>query len=154
MQETWVRSLGQEDPLDMGMATHTVLPGEFHGQGSLAGYSPWGRKELDMTEQSTLSLFIQLIIIVTNFSEDSLKVKQYPKVLYEFIHSHAANWYYYYTHFTGEKTKAKSSSCLFNNQISSKYLLIKYSYKSNKLVNIKNVRFSFCIICTLLKSLV
>ena len=26
------------------------LPGEFHGQRSLAGYSPWGRKELDMTE--------------------------------------------------------------------------------------------------------
>ena len=27
------------------------LPGEFHGQRSLAGYSPWGCKELDMTEQ-------------------------------------------------------------------------------------------------------
>ena len=27
------------------------LLGESHGQGSLAGYSPWGRKELDMTEQ-------------------------------------------------------------------------------------------------------
>ena len=26
------------------------LPGEFHGQGSLAGYTPQGRKELDMTE--------------------------------------------------------------------------------------------------------
>ena len=26
------------------------LPGEFHGQRSLAGYSPWGLKELDMTE--------------------------------------------------------------------------------------------------------
>ena len=26
------------------------LPGEFHGQKSLVGYSPWGRKELDMTE--------------------------------------------------------------------------------------------------------
>ena len=25
------------------------LPGEFHGQGSLAGYSPWGRKESDTT---------------------------------------------------------------------------------------------------------
>ena len=30
------------------------LPGEFHGQRSLAGYSPWGRKESDMTEQLTL----------------------------------------------------------------------------------------------------
>ena len=26
------------------------LPGEIHGWRSLAGYSPWGHKELDMTE--------------------------------------------------------------------------------------------------------
>ena len=31
--------------------TPVFLPGEFHGQRSLAGYSPWGHKELDMTEQ-------------------------------------------------------------------------------------------------------
>ena len=31
------------------------LPGEFHGQRSLVGYSPWSHKELDMTEQLTLS---------------------------------------------------------------------------------------------------
>ena len=30
--------------------TPVFLPGEFHGQRSLAGYSPWGRKESDMTE--------------------------------------------------------------------------------------------------------
>ena len=30
------------------------FPGEFHGQRSLAGYSPWGCKESDMTEQLTL----------------------------------------------------------------------------------------------------
>ena len=29
----------------------SILAGEFHGQRSLKGYSPWGRKELDMTEQ-------------------------------------------------------------------------------------------------------
>ena len=29
---------------------HVFLPGESHGQKSLVGYSPWGRKELDMTE--------------------------------------------------------------------------------------------------------
>ena len=51
MQETPVQFLGQEDPLEKGMATTSVfLPGEFHGQRSLAGYSPWGHKELDMTE--------------------------------------------------------------------------------------------------------
>ena len=33
------------------------LPGEFHGQRNLAGYSPWGCKEWDRTERLTLSLF-------------------------------------------------------------------------------------------------
>ena len=33
--------------------TPVFLPGESHGQRSLAGYSPWGRKELDTTEQLT-----------------------------------------------------------------------------------------------------
>ena len=43
MQETWVRSLGWEDPLEKGMASIPVfLPGESHGQRSLEGYSPWG----------------------------------------------------------------------------------------------------------------
>ena len=38
MQETWVCSLGWEDPLEEGMATTPVLfPGELHGQRSLAG---------------------------------------------------------------------------------------------------------------------
>ena len=48
MQETWVWSLGWEDPLEKGMAIHsTFLPGEFHRQRSLVGYSPWACKELD-----------------------------------------------------------------------------------------------------------
>ena len=51
MQETGVRSLGREDPLEKGMLpTPVVLPGEFHGQRRLAGYSPRGHKELDTTE--------------------------------------------------------------------------------------------------------
>ena len=41
MQETWVQSLGWEDSLEEEMATHySILAGEFHGQRSLAGYSP------------------------------------------------------------------------------------------------------------------
>ena len=45
MQETWVWFLGQEDPLEKGMATDSsILPGESHGQRSLAGYSPRGHK--------------------------------------------------------------------------------------------------------------
>ena len=35
--------------------TPVFLPGESQGQRSLAGYSPWGRKELDTTEQLHLS---------------------------------------------------------------------------------------------------
>ena len=46
MQETWIRSLGWEDPLKKGKATHSVFwPGEFHEL-----YSPWGHKELDIAE--------------------------------------------------------------------------------------------------------
>ena len=45
-------SLGQEVALEKGMATTPVfLPENFHGQRISEGYSPWGRKELDMTEQ-------------------------------------------------------------------------------------------------------
>ena len=45
--------LGGEDPLEEEMATTPVfLPGEPHGQRSLAGYSPWGHKESDTTEET------------------------------------------------------------------------------------------------------
>ena len=30
--------------------TPVFLPGEYHGQGRLVGYSPWGNKKLDKTE--------------------------------------------------------------------------------------------------------
>ena len=39
------------------LPTAVFLPGESHGHRSLAGHSPWGHKESDMTEQLTLSLF-------------------------------------------------------------------------------------------------
>ena len=32
------------------------LPGEFHGQRNVVSYSPWGYKELDMTEQLMVSI--------------------------------------------------------------------------------------------------
>ena len=57
MQETQVQSLGREDPLEKEMATHsTIFAWESHGQRSLVGYSPWGCKESDMTEQLTHSV--------------------------------------------------------------------------------------------------
>ena len=59
MHETLVQSLGWEDPLENKMATHfSILAGEFHGQRSLAGYSPWGCKESDTTKQlSTQAIY-------------------------------------------------------------------------------------------------
>ena len=49
-QEMWVPSLGQEDALEKEMATHSsFLLGKSHGQSSLAGYSPWGRKRVGTT---------------------------------------------------------------------------------------------------------
>ena len=51
MQETGVRSLGQEDLLEEGMATHSsILPGKFHVQRSLVGSSLRGPKESDTAE--------------------------------------------------------------------------------------------------------
>ena len=51
MQGTWVQSLGWEDPLEKGMTIHSsILLGEFQGERSLAGYSPWSNKELDTIE--------------------------------------------------------------------------------------------------------
>ena len=61
MWDTRVRSLGQEDPLEKGMATHSSIlawripwteePGKL--------YSPWSRKEMEMTVQLTLTFHMQ-----------------------------------------------------------------------------------------------
>ena len=49
MWETWVRSLGQEDPLEKEMATHSsILHGKSYGERSLVGYHLWGHKKSDM----------------------------------------------------------------------------------------------------------
>ena len=54
MWETQVRSLGGEDPWRRKwLPTPVFLPGESHGQRSLAGYSLLGYKESDTTEQLT-----------------------------------------------------------------------------------------------------
>ena len=52
MWETWLRSLGQEDPLEEGMATHSsILAWRIPmDRGVLTGYSPWGHKESIRTE--------------------------------------------------------------------------------------------------------
>ena len=56
MQETQLWSLGQEDPLEKGIATHSsILTWRIPWTGSLAGYSPWGCKEPDTTEQLSMN---------------------------------------------------------------------------------------------------
>ena len=55
MRETWVWSLGREDTLEKGMATHSSILAwtVFQGQRSLKGYSPWGHIESDPTDFHT-----------------------------------------------------------------------------------------------------
>ena len=46
-----VGDLGWEDPLEDSMATHSsILAWRIHGQRSLAGCGPWGRRESDTTD--------------------------------------------------------------------------------------------------------
>ena len=54
--ETWVQSVGWEDLLEKGKATHSsIQAGEFHGL-----YCLWGHKESGTTEQLSLSATINL----------------------------------------------------------------------------------------------
>ena len=70
MEKTWIWSLGLEDPLEEGMATHSSIlswriPMDrgawwaiVHGQRSLVGYSPWGLYESDMTKPLSIAQHI------------------------------------------------------------------------------------------------
>ena len=49
--KTWVRSLRKIPWRRKWQPTPALLPGESHGRRSLVGYSPWGCKESDTTEQ-------------------------------------------------------------------------------------------------------
>ena len=70
MRETWVPSLGGEDPWRRAwQPTPVFWPGESHGQKSLVGSSPWGHPESDATERlstahSILSIYLPLILIL------------------------------------------------------------------------------------------
>ena len=67
--ETWVRSLGWEDPLEKGTATHSSILAWRIPQ---IVYSPWGRRELDTTKQLSLSTYLcglQLLHFASFFTE-------------------------------------------------------------------------------------
>ena len=61
------------------------MPGEFHGQRSLAGYSPWGSKERDMTEQLSTA---QHIWDITELGE--IKVRRSFRKLSEWFRQKVA----------------------------------------------------------------
>ena len=67
--ETWVRSLGWEDSLEKGMAIHSsILVRRIPMDRRTWGYSPWGHKELDMTERlstaRTAGQFVKYVNII------------------------------------------------------------------------------------------
>ena len=69
VQKTWVWSLGWEDSLEKGKATHSSI---------LAWRIPWGHKELDTTEQLSFSLSIlmklnKIQMVQTNLQVNSLQ---------------------------------------------------------------------------------
>ena len=75
VQETWVRSLGREDPLEKAVApTPVLLPGESQGLGSPVGCSPWGRKESDTTERLHFTLGLhRLLAFLVKISATSVR---------------------------------------------------------------------------------
>ena len=77
--------------------TPVFLPGKFHGQGSLAGYSPLGRKELDRTEWLTQQVEEQTLLnAFVNLVEMRLLISFFKKIIYLFIFgctgSHCCAW--------------------------------------------------------------
>ena len=64
MQESWVRSLGREDPPEKGMATHSsILAWKIRmDRGTWRTYSPWSHKTVTPTEQLNNSINEKFII--------------------------------------------------------------------------------------------
>ena len=66
-QEKWVQSLGWEDPLKEGMATHSsILAWKIPWTESLVSYGPKGRKELDTTQLLSTKTHTHTTIVMFN----------------------------------------------------------------------------------------
>ena len=76
VQETRVRSLGQEDPLEKGMVTHSSIPAWRIPQMEEPGCSPWGCKELDTTNTFTKHSNIYIYNIMYTNICGTLSIKQ------------------------------------------------------------------------------
>ena len=64
--------------------TPVFLPGEFHGQRSQAGYSPWGCNKLDIIEQLTLSLSLFHAVVRNNPKRAHEPFSQVPSMVTSF----------------------------------------------------------------------
>ena len=67
--DPWAREI----PRRNGQPTPVFLSGKFQAQRSLAGYSPWGHKELDMTEQLRIHLLVCQVFEDTVFCLEASK---------------------------------------------------------------------------------
>ena len=70
MQDIWVQSLGQEDPLEKEMANHSSILAWEVPQKSLVGYSPWGTKRVKhnlATKQHNNIKYINVNILTINY---------------------------------------------------------------------------------------
>ena len=74
VQETWIDPWVRKVPWRREWSpTPVFLPGEFHGQRSLAGYSPWGCRKLDTAERLTFT-FTSWPLILTGICSVILKL--------------------------------------------------------------------------------
>ena len=71
--EMWVQSLGQENPLEEGIVTHSNILGQFHGQRSQAGYHPGHCKESAMTDRLCMHTHVASITLGPGVNNEELK---------------------------------------------------------------------------------
>ena len=73
MQETWIWSLGREDPLEKKMTTHfSILACRIPWTKEPVGHRPWDHKESDMTER----LNTHFLSLADSWGPVNIKFKQ------------------------------------------------------------------------------
>ena len=97
----------QDGPLEKEMGKHcSILPRESHGQKSLAGHSPWGRKESDTTEWPN-----------TTHRMDLSSIKNFSVSAYQTVNIHfwcAILYYFYKVLKVTFRQNSKLSYCIWN----------------------------------------
>ena len=82
-----IQSLGWADPLASKWQPTTVfLPGKSHGQRGLVGYSPWGCKESDMTEQLSVHTSVDTKPSYVTSTETEQQEKETIRFWFEGFH--------------------------------------------------------------------